>query len=72
MNNLPVISVIITVYERDKFLKDALNSVLNQTIDNDKYEIIVVGKLQNKEILEFLNKERITFIENWEKPIGPK
>ncbi|WP_409366451.1 glycosyltransferase family 2 protein [Metallosphaera sp. D4-4] len=72
MERSPLISVIITVYERDKFIMHALKSVLNQTLDNDKYEIVVVGKLQNRDILEFLQKERITFIENKERAIGPK
>ncbi|MCY0863305.1 MAG: glycosyltransferase family 2 protein [Metallosphaera prunae] len=70
MERLPLISVIITVYERDKFIIQALNSVLNQTLDNDKYEVIVVGKLENRDIIESLMRERITFVENREKPIG--
>lgn len=32
------ISVIITEYNRRGFLKDALSSILNQSLDKDKYE----------------------------------
>ncbi|WP_054836880.1 glycosyltransferase [Metallosphaera hakonensis] len=72
MNDFPEVSVIITVYDRDKYIYSAINSVLNQTLDPSKYEILVVGKLENKEILDFLRRERIMFIENKERAIGPK
>ncbi len=38
----PYISVIITAYNRREFIKEAIQSVLNQTLDKDLYEIIVI------------------------------
>jgi glycosyltransferase involved in cell wall biosynthesis len=34
------VSVIITAYNRQKYLDNVLNSVLNQTLDKDKFEIV--------------------------------
>ena len=39
-NTFPLFSVIIPVFEREKFIKKAIESVLNQSIDN--FELIVV------------------------------
>jgi glycosyltransferase involved in cell wall biosynthesis len=38
----PYISVIITAYNRKDFIKEAVQSVLNQTLDKNLYEIIVI------------------------------
>jgi len=38
----PFISVIITAFNRDTFLKDAIESALKQTLDKKVYEVIVV------------------------------
>jgi len=38
----PYISIIIPVYNRTQYIGKAISSVLNQTLDKDKYEIIVV------------------------------
>jgi glycosyltransferase involved in cell wall biosynthesis len=38
----PIISVIITAYNRKRYLQEAICSVLNQTISKDLYEIVVV------------------------------
>jgi glycosyltransferase involved in cell wall biosynthesis len=46
----PVISVIITAFNRKDFLPNALNSVLNQTLDRSKYEIIVVKNFSDQKI----------------------
>ena len=54
------ISVIITAYNRKDFYMDAIKSVLNQTLPNDKYEIIFVSNFRDAE--EFCKKERIKFV----------
>jgi len=36
------VSVIITCYNLEKYISRAINSCINQTLDDDKYEIIVV------------------------------
>lgn len=38
----PYISVIITAYNRKEFLKEAVNSVLDQTLDKNIYELIII------------------------------
>jgi len=38
----PYISVIISVYNRTQYVGEALNSVLSQTLDRDKYEVLVI------------------------------
>ena len=38
----PYISVIIPVYNRTQYVNEAIDSVLNQTLDKGKYEIVVV------------------------------
>ncbi|QGR19799.1 glycosyltransferase [Stygiolobus azoricus] len=40
------VSVIITAYNRQKYLGYALNSVLNQTLDKDKFEIVVITNFE--------------------------
>ena len=47
--NKPLISVIITAYNRRQYLKYAIKSVLNQTIDKDKYEIILIKNFKDPE-----------------------
>lgn len=44
------ISVIITAFDRRDFLKFAIDSVLDQTLDKDLYEIIVTKNFEDKEI----------------------
>jgi glycosyltransferase involved in cell wall biosynthesis len=38
----PYISVIIPVYNIEKYIPDCLDTVLNQTLDRDKYEVIII------------------------------
>lgn len=44
------ISVIITAYNRKEFLLDAMNSVLDQTLDHDKYEIILIKNFRDENV----------------------
>ena len=50
------ISVIISAYNRRDFLLKAVNSVANQTLDKNLYEVIVVKNFEDKSIDETLNK----------------
>ncbi|MEJ2779353.1 glycosyltransferase family 2 protein [Stygiolobus sp. CP850M] len=50
------ISVIISAYNRRDFLLRAVNSVANQTLDKNLYEVIVVKNFEDKSIDETLNK----------------
>ncbi|WP_054964382.1 glycosyltransferase family 2 protein [Acidiplasma aeolicum] len=53
------ISVIITAYNRQEFLTDAVNSVLNQNLERKYYEIIVVKNFTDTNIDNFLNSNGI-------------
>ncbi|MEM3977424.1 MAG: glycosyltransferase family 2 protein, partial [Thermoplasmata archaeon] len=55
----PYISVIITAHNREKYLKEAIQSVLNQTLNRSLYEIIVVKNFENQEIDELIRKNEI-------------
>lgn len=66
-NTQPMVSVIMSVYNRYKFLKESIDSILNQTYNN--FEIIVVieqGNYQDKieKILLDYQDERIIIIKN--------
>jgi len=58
------ISVIITAYNRDKYINKAIESVLNQTLDRDKYEILVVTNM------DLPDRERVKIIKSDERNLG--
>ena len=60
----PLISVVITAYNRKEFIKRAVESVLTQTLERSKYELIVVKNFVDEEIDAYLeeNGVRITQI----------
>ena len=62
----PYISVIITVYNRTQYVNEAINSVLNQTLNKDKYEIIVVTNVDLPE------REGVRIIKSRDRWLGPK
>ncbi|WP_290705506.1 glycosyltransferase, partial [Ferroplasma sp. Type II] len=55
----PYISVIIVAYNRKNYIKQAIESVLNQTLNQNLYEIIVVKNFEDMEIDDFINKNNI-------------
>ena len=55
----PYISVIITAYKRKEFILGAVNSVINQSLEKSKYEIIVVKNYLDNTIDKFLNEHNI-------------
>ncbi len=44
-----VVSVVVLAYNRDRFVMDAVNSVLNQTLPRDRYEVVVVTNMPSVE-----------------------
>lgn len=69
-NAVPEISVIMSVYERYTYLKEAIESILNQTYQNFELIIVVEKSEKQEEINEFINKikdQRIVIINNDEK-----
>ena len=55
----PDLSVIITSYNRRKFLKAAVQSVIEQKFERERYEIIVVKNFVDQEIDEFISANSI-------------
>ena len=66
------ITVIITAYDRKKFILNAVKSVLNQKIPESKYELIVVKNYNDKTIDSFLDKNGIKNIYSHDKSLGSK
>ena len=67
-----MISVIITEYKKRGYLIHALQSVFNQTLSKDKYEVIVVKNYEDKEVDDYARKKGAKIIISDEKWLGPK
>lgn len=66
-NNNPKISVIMAVYNSEKYLSDAIKSILNQTISN--FELIIVDDFSSDNSIKIINEfkevdNRIILIKN--------
>ena len=55
----PILTVIVTAYNREKFLKRALISAVNQTLDRNLYEIVCIKNFKNKDIDGYIKKNNI-------------
>ena len=62
----PKISVIIPVYNHDKFIGRALRSIIDQSLKINEYEIIVVNDASSDNSKKIITKfnERIVYVEN--------
>ena len=64
-NEKPIVSVIVTTYNRKKLLKETINSILNQTYSN--FELIVVDNFSDYDFfshIESFNDDRIIQFQN--------
>ncbi len=62
--NKPEISVVMPVYNAEKFLESAIKSILNQTFTDFEFIIIDDGsKDKSSEIIKSFNDARIKFFE---------
>ncbi len=69
---IPRVSVIITAYDRKKYLINAIKTVLNQDMPRDAYEIIVSKNYEDNVIDNFmLNNNIISIVDNVQG-IGPR
>lgn len=59
-NNIPIISIIIPTYNHAKFIKKALQSVINQTFEN--WEAIVIDNYSTDDTEKILNEYKDTRI----------
>ena len=66
----PFISVIITAYNRREYLKYAVKSVINQTLDKSLYEIIVVKNFRDPEVDRIVESNRGKIIDAGNEIIG--
>ena len=64
------ISVLITAYNRKKYLKEAVRSVLESSINRDLYEIIVVKNFTEIEIDSFLSQNQVIVVNTTDENIG--
>ncbi len=62
----PEISVIIPVFNHEKFIGRALRSILDQSIERNKFEIIVINDCSNDNSKTIISKfsENIKYLEN--------
>lgn len=68
----PYISVVVIAYDRRKFIQEAVQSVIEQTLDRTKYEIIVVKNYMDDQVDEFLKRNDVTNVYTDEKLLGAK
>ncbi len=63
--NTPLVSILMAVYNGEKFLREAIESMLNQTYRNFEFLIINDGSTDStEEIILSYNDERIRYIKN--------
>lgn len=66
----PYISVIVTAYNRNNFLKQSLESILNQSLPVNQYEVVLVKNFEDN-FAEDLEKEgKIICVKSDEKSMG--
>ena len=58
MNN-PDISVIIPVYNHEKFIGRSLRSILDQSIDKSRYEVIVINDFSTDNSTEIICEQKV-------------
>lgn len=66
----PYISVVVTAYNRREFIQEAVQSALCQTLDKEKYEIIVIKNYLDNKIDEFLKEKDVLNIYSDERLLG--
>ncbi|MFT5919102.1 MAG: glycosyltransferase involved in cell wall biosynthesis, partial [Granulosicoccus sp.] len=65
MNEIPLVTVLLPVYNAEKFLEQAIRSVLDQTFTEFEFLIINDGSTdRSEEIIVSFNDSRIRYIKN--------
>lgn len=60
----PKFSIIIPNYNKGKLIKNCLDSIFNQNIARDKYEVIVIDDGSTDNSLEFIDEYDITLLKS--------
>lgn len=71
----PFFSVVILSFRHDEYLRDAIDSVFNQTISDEFYEVIIVAKsygTAQKILDETISSKKVTIISDDDFPQGRK
>jgi len=68
----PYISVVIIAYKRKEYIKEAVYSSLDQTLDKHYYEVICIKNYLDDETDKFLKEQNVINIYSDEKLLGPK
>lgn len=76
-NNFPFVSILIVVYNEEKFIKKCIESILTQDYPKDKYELIIIDGLSTdntrsiiEKIIESNPTYKIRLIDNPEKKLA--
>jgi glycosyltransferase involved in cell wall biosynthesis len=66
MKDIPLVTVLMPVYNSEMFLRDAIESILNQTYNNIEFLIINDGSTDSSEniILDYIHDRRIIYVIN--------
>ena len=62
VTNNPKISIIVTAFNRREFLRNAIESILKQTLDRAQFEIIVTKNFSDAAIDDYLNENHVISI----------
>ncbi|MEM3455352.1 MAG: hypothetical protein QXT72_02190 [Candidatus Micrarchaeia archaeon] len=66
------ISIIITAHDRRDFIRDAIQSALNQTLEKSLYELIVIKNFYDENIDKFVEENNIKNIYTSKLEYGKK
>ena len=61
-NNCKKISVVIMAYNRDNYLEEALESVVNQTLEREFFEVIVINNFTSERLEKIISSQRFQHI----------
>ncbi len=72
LNELNKLSVIVMAHDRKQYIKNAVDSVLKQTLQRELYEIIIVKSFKDSDIDEYIDQNCERNIYTEEKPVSCK
>jgi glycosyltransferase involved in cell wall biosynthesis len=63
----PMVSIIVPVYNGEKFIGTCLDSLKNQTFSKDRYEVIVVDNGSTDKSIEIAKQYDVFLIKEWQR-----